>query len=37
MLKSGDEKPLFLAQWAEMPVGTTLAGTTTGATKRYDL
>lgn len=35
LLKSVDEKPLLLAQWAETPVGTALAGTTMAITKRY--
>lgn len=36
LLKSVDEQPLLLAQWAETPVGTVLAGTTIEVTKRYD-
>ncbi|MFD6654085.1 hypothetical protein ACFWEB_02840 [Streptomyces parvus] len=36
LLKSVDEKPLLLAEWAEAPVGAVLAGTTMVVTKRYD-
>ncbi|MEW2029471.1 hypothetical protein AB0901_02950 [Streptomyces roseifaciens] len=36
LLKSMDEKPLLLAQWAGTPVGMALAGTTMVVTKRYD-
>ncbi|WP_328743172.1 hypothetical protein OG436_34255 [Streptomyces caniferus] len=36
LLKSVDEKPLLLAQWAATPVGTALVGTTIEVTKRYD-
>ncbi|MFE5729618.1 hypothetical protein ACFQ7A_01715 [Streptomyces sp. NPDC056528] len=36
LLKSVDEKPLLLAEWAETPVGSVLAGTTMVVTKRYD-
>ncbi|MGW5306041.1 hypothetical protein ACWERF_19160 [Streptomyces griseoluteus] len=36
LLKSVEEKPLLLAQWAETPVGAALAGTTAVVTKRYD-
>ncbi|GGX08640.1 hypothetical protein [Streptomyces noursei] len=35
-LKSVDEKPLLLAEWAETPVGMALVGTTVVVTKRYD-
>ncbi|MFE6919290.1 hypothetical protein [Streptomyces rubiginosohelvolus] len=35
LLKSVDEKPLLLAEWAETPVGAVLAGTPIVATKRY--
>ncbi|OQD51870.1 hypothetical protein BM536_037575 [Streptomyces phaeoluteigriseus] len=36
LLKSVEEKPLLLAQWAKTPVGATLAGTTVVVTQRYD-
>ncbi|AJF68590.1 hypothetical protein [Streptomyces vietnamensis] len=36
LLKSVDEKPLLLAEWAEAPVGAVLAGTTMVVTERYD-
>lgn len=36
LVKSVDEKPLLLAQWAKTPVGTALEGTTMAVTKRYD-
>lgn len=36
LLKSVEEKPLLLVQWAETPVGTAIAGTTIEVTKRYD-
>ncbi|MFJ1916878.1 hypothetical protein ACIOGX_33685 [Streptomyces sp. NPDC088147] len=35
-LKSVEEKPLRLAEWAETPVGVALAGTTLVVTERYD-
>ncbi|QJT00039.1 hypothetical protein G9272_06880 [Streptomyces asoensis] len=36
LLKSVDEKPLLLAQWAETPVGGALVGTTVMVAKRHD-
>ncbi|MFC6067105.1 hypothetical protein [Streptomyces ochraceiscleroticus] len=36
LLKSVDEKPLLLVEWAETPAGSVLAGTTMVVTKRYD-
>lgn len=36
LLKSVDEKPLLLAQWAETPVGAALAWTTVVVAKPYD-
>ncbi|MBO8202589.1 hypothetical protein JW613_30540 [Streptomyces smyrnaeus] len=36
LLKSVDEKPLLLAERAEVPVDTALAGTTMVVTRRYD-
>lgn len=36
LLKSVEEKPLLLAQWAETPVGVALGGTTVTVAKRYD-
>ncbi|MFE5243083.1 MULTISPECIES: hypothetical protein [unclassified Streptomyces] len=36
LLKSVDEKPLLLAEWAETPVGAVLAGTTMVVTEGYD-
>ncbi|MEV7417365.1 hypothetical protein [Streptomyces sp. NPDC089919] len=36
LLKSVDEEPLLIAQWAETPMETALAGTTMVVTKRYD-
>ncbi|MFD3458019.1 hypothetical protein ACFWVC_38350 [Streptomyces sp. NPDC058691] len=36
LLKSVEEKPLLLAQWAETPVGAALAGTTVVVTERCD-
>ncbi|WP_031160382.1 hypothetical protein [Streptomyces durhamensis] len=36
LLKSVDEKPLLLAEWAEAPAGAVLAGTAMVVTERYD-
>ncbi|GHE02943.1 hypothetical protein [Streptomyces alanosinicus] len=36
LLKSVEEKPLLLAEWADAPVGAVLTGTTMVVTKRYD-
>ncbi|MFI1202619.1 hypothetical protein ACH4VR_24755 [Streptomyces sp. NPDC020883] len=36
VLRSIEEKPLLLAEWADAPVGAVLAGTTMVVTKRYD-
>ncbi|MFJ4827320.1 hypothetical protein ACIP5L_29050 [Streptomyces bacillaris] len=36
LLKSVDDKPRLLAEWAGTPVGTVLAGTTVVVTKRHD-
>ncbi|WP_433448738.1 hypothetical protein ACQPXS_09345 [Streptomyces sp. CA-142005] len=36
LLKSVDEKPLLLGEWAEAPVGMVLVGTKMAVTKRYD-
>ncbi|WP_052334475.1 hypothetical protein [Streptomyces microflavus] len=36
LLKSVDEEPMLIAQWAETPVETALVGTTMVVTKRYD-
>ncbi|MFE9963707.1 hypothetical protein [Streptomyces sp. NPDC005525] len=36
LLKSVDEKPLLLAEWAETPVGAVLARTAVVVTERYD-
>ncbi|WP_051856107.1 hypothetical protein [Streptomyces sp. NRRL B-1347] len=36
LLKSMDENPLLLAQWAKTPVGTALEGTTMVVTKHHD-
>lgn len=36
LLRSVEEKPLLLAEWAGTPAGSALAGTTRTVTKRHD-